>query len=250
MSALVLESVSAQLGRQQALSGVSLSVKPGEVLALVGPNGAGKTTLMRAALGLIPATGTITLGGAYLTALAPAERARRASYLAQERSVAWSLLGGDLVALGRYAWGGGRAYDQLEAGDRDAVDAALEKANATAFRDRPVRDLSGGEQARLHLARLLASSAPLLIADEPAAALDPRHQLDALAALKAEAGDGKAVLVALHDLTLAERMSDRIAVLDEGKLVAVGNARSVLDDATLSTVFRIKRRTDGGFDPA
>ncbi len=250
MSALILENVSVLLGHREALSDVSLTLNPGEVVALVGPNGAGKTTLLRAALALVPATGNIRMAGDPLAKLAPAERARRASYLAQERTLAWSLSGADLVALGRFAWGGGRAYDQLETIDRQAVDLALEKADATALKHRPVQALSGGEQARLHLARLLASGAPTLIADEPAAALDPRHQLDALQALKAEARDGKTVLVALHDLLLAERVADRIAVLDQGRLVAIGAADTALTDACLADVFAIKRRADGGFDRA
>jgi len=250
MSVLSLTQVAVQLGGRQALRSVTLTVQPGECVALVGPNGAGKTTLLRAALGLIPSAGEVTLSGEPVASLPPAVRARRAAYLAQNRSIAWSLLGGDLVALGRYAWGGGRAYDQLGAQDRAAVDTALEKADATALKDRAVQQLSGGEQARLHLARLLASSAPLLVADEPAAALDPRHQLDALAALKAETQSGAAVLVALHDLALAERMADRIAVLNEGRLVGLGPAQSILDAQLLADVFRIKRREDGGFDPA
>jgi iron complex transport system ATP-binding protein len=250
MSVLSLTDLSVQLGARQALDAVTLTVQPGECVALVGPNGAGKTTLLRAALGLIPFTGDAALSGDPVAPMPPAVRARRAAYLAQERSIAWSLLGGDLAALGRYAWGGGRAYDQLDVQDRAAVDRALEKADATALKDRPVQQLSGGEQARLHLARLLASSAPLLIADEPAAALDPRHQLDALAALKAETENGSAVLVALHDLALAERLADRILVLNEGKLVGLGPAQSVLDAQLLADVFRIKRREDGGFEPA
>ncbi len=250
MSVLSLTDLSVQLGARQALEAVTLTVQPGECVALVGPNGAGKTTLLRAGLGLIPFTGEATLSGDPVAPMPPAARARRAAYLAQERSIAWSLLGGDLVALGRYAWGGGRAYDELGAPDRAAVDTALERADATALRDRPVQQLSGGEQARLHLARLLASSAPLLVADEPAAALDPRHQLDALAALKAETENGSAVLVALHDLALAERFADRIAVLQAGRLVALGPAQSVLDDAVLKQVFGVTRRSDGGFDPA
>ncbi len=250
MSLISLMGVTAHLGRRVALDAVSLKLKPGECVALVGPNGAGKTTLLRAALGLIPAQGEICLGDDLMSNLAPEDRARRAAYLAQGKVLAWSLTGGDLVALGRFAWGGGRAYDQLDAADRYAVDKALDKANAARFKDRPVQELSGGEQARLHLARLLASSAPLLLADEPAAALDPRHQLDALAALKTEAAARKGVLVALHDLVLAERIADRIIVMDDGRVVADGPAQSVMDDALLKDVFAIRRREDGGFDPA
>jgi iron complex transport system ATP-binding protein len=250
MSALTLQNMSVRLGHYTALKDVSFTLKAGESVALVGPNGAGKTTLLRAALGLVDASGERRLDGTPIEQLPPEARARQAAYLPQDRGVAWSLLGGDLVALGRYAWGGGRAYDQLDADNRTVVDAALVKANATHLAERAVQTLSGGELARLHLARLLASSAPVLLADEPAAALDPRHQLDALAALKAEANSAKAVLVALHDLALAERMADRILVLDAGQLVADGPAATVLDEELLARVFKIRRRPEGGFDAA
>ena len=251
MSVLILDRVSVSLGSRAALRSVTLSVQPGEMVALVGPNGAGKTTLMRAALGLVPVHGgAIELSGEPINTLSPEARARRAAYLAQERTVAWSLTGGDIAALGRFAWGGGRAYDALDADSRAAVDFALEAADATALKDRPVHQLSGGEQARLHLARLLAASAPLLLADEPVAGLDPCHQLEALSALKAQTECGAAILVSLHDLTLAERFADQIAVLETGRLATIGPAQSVLDDAVLKQVFGVIRRTDGGFDRA
>lgn len=251
MSLLALDQVSVSLGARKALDGVTLTLQPGEMVALVGPNGAGKTTLMRAALGLIaPSAGAVSLGGDAVGALSPEARARRAAYLAQERAVAWSLTGADLAALGRFAWGGGQAYDALDPDGRAAVDFALDAADATALKDRPVHQLSGGEQARLHLARLLAAPAPLLLADEPVAGLDPRHQLDALSALKAQTACGAAILVSLHDLTLAERFADRISVLQAGRLAALGPAQNVLDDAVLKQVFGVTRRSDGGFDQA
>ncbi len=249
MSLLSLDHVSVSLGARTALDAVTLTIQPGEMVALVGPNGAGKTTLMRAALGLAPTHGgMVKLGGDQVGSLSPEARARRAAYLAQERAVAWSLTGGDLAALGRFAWGGGRAYDELDPDGRAAVDFALKAADAETLKDRPVHHLSGGEQARLHLARLLAAPAPLLLADEPVAGLDPRHQLEALGALKAQTGCGAAILVSLHDLTLAERFADRIAVLQAGRLAALGPADSVLDSAVLKQVFGVARRADGGFD--
>lgn len=251
MSLLRFDTVSASLGERRVLNGVTLSLEPGEMLALVGPNGAGKTSLMRVGLGLIPSqAGTVELGGALLNQLSPEDRAKRAAYLAQDRALAWSITGADLVALGRFAWGGGRAYEELGEADRSAVDGALKAADALTLKDRAVHQLSGGEQARLHLARLLASSAPLLIADEPVAGLDPRHQLDALAALKDETRRGAGVMVSLHDLSLAEQFADRIAVLQNGELAALGPHDTVLDTSTLKTVFGVVRREGGGFDPA
>lgn len=225
------------------------AVEPGSLVALVGPNGAGKSSLFRAVLGLIPAAGEVRLSGEPLAGLSAQQRARRAAYLPQERAAAWAIRGADLAALGRFAFGG-RAYDRLGEADRAAVDRALERADAAHLKDRPVNALSGGEQARLHLARALAAEAPLLLADEPGAALDPRHQLDAMGVLQAEAARGAGVIAALHDLSLAERFASRIVVLDEGRIIADGPAKTALSADVLRTVFRVKRRAAGGFDPA
>ncbi|XBQ17188.1 MAG: ABC transporter ATP-binding protein [Oceanicaulis sp.] len=246
--ALALRGAGVRLEGRQILSGVDLLLVPGRFTALVGPNGAGKSTLIKAALGLMPSTGEVELGGTPLSRLGPAERARRAAWLPQDKTAAWSITGADLAALGRFAWGGGRAYARLSEEDRTAVDRALSRADAAHLKDRPVTALSGGERARLHLARALAAEAPLLLADEPGAALDPRHQLDAMAVLRAEAESGAAVLAALHDLALAERFADRIVVLDEGRLITDAPASEALTDAILADVFHVKRREAGGFE--
>lgn len=248
MSALAITDLHITLSGRVVVSGVNLTVEPGEHVALVGPNGAGKSSLLKGVLGLVPATGSVRLSDEALEDLSAARRARLAAYLPQERQAAWSITGADLAALGRFAFGG-RAYDRLGDVDRGAVDRALARADAAHLKGRRIDTLSGGEQSRLHLARALAAEAPLLLADEPGAALDPRHQLDAMMVLKGEADRGAAVVAALHDLALAERFANRIVVMDEGRIIADAPAGEALTEETLRTVFRVARRPAGGFDP-
>ncbi|PWE18843.1 hypothetical protein DDZ18_04440 [Marinicauda salina] len=249
MSVLELDTVSVDLGGRRVLDGVSFSVGPGECVALVGPNGAGKSTAIRAALGLVPlAEGEARLGGASVSSLDPRERGRRASYLPQARDTAWAIRARDLAALGRFAWGGA-PYDRLDADDRAAVDAALDRADAAALAGRRVDALSGGEQARVHLARALAARAPVLLADEPVTALDLRHQHDALAVLRGEAEAGRAVIAALHDLDAVLGWADRVIVLDGGRVAAEGPPEATLTDDLLAQVFAMKR-ADRGYTPA
>jgi iron complex transport system ATP-binding protein len=215
------------------LEDVSLSVEPGEVLGLVGPNGAGKTTLIRAALGLTPlAAGHVSLGGRPLAALSERERAALVGYLPQERRVAWNMPAWRVAALG--------AADRPPADAHAAARACLAELEADAIAERGVLDMSGGERARVLLARLLATRAPLLVADEPAAGLDPDAQFLCLERLRARAEAGAAVMVTLHDLTLAARACDRLAVLQEGRLVALAAPAEALSPEILAEVFGLE----------
>lgn len=231
MSALwTFEAVSASLSGRPVLDGVSLSVAAGEVVGVVGPNGAGKTSLMRAGLGLLPLSGgEVLLGDQPLAALGPAERARRVGYLPQERRVGWNLAVERLVELG--------AHDLAEGEARQVARACLERVGMAGFGERGVLDLSGGERARVLLARLLATRAPLLVADEPAAGLDPDAQLLALELLRGEAARGVGVVVTLHDLNLAARACDRVVVLASGRVVSDGPPMTALSPAILAEVF-------------
>ena len=245
---LIVDSLHVRQGDRDVLSDISLDVQAGELIALVGPNGAGKSTLIKAMLGLVqPEAGSVLLNGASVRDLPARERARQMAYLPQDRAVAWSVTGADLAALGRFAWGGA-AYDRLGEADREAVDQALEKAGATALKHRLIHELSGGEQARLHLARTLASNAPVMLADEPIGALDPRHQLEAMQVLRAQADQGASVVCALHDLNLARRHADRIAVVHRGRLYAFAAPGTALTEAVLAEVFGVAPSAHGGFD--
>ena len=247
-TSIVLDHVTVKRGGVSVLDDVSLDAARGQLTALVGPNGAGKSTLIKAILGLLKTeSGAVWVDGAPVQMLSPKARARTMAYLPQDRNLAWSMTGGDLAALGRFAWGGA-AYDRLSRADRAQVDLALEHASASHLKDRFVHDLSGGEQARLHLARALASNAPILLADEPIAALDPRHQLEAMAVLRRQADQGATVICALHDLELARRHADQIAVLDRGRLRIAAEPRQALSDEILAEVFGVRRTRSEGFE--
>lgn len=230
MSLLALEALTVLRGDCPVVDGVSLSVGPGECVGLIGPNGAGKTTLLRAALGLEPHRGRSSLA-----ALAPAARARAAAFLPQARQIAWPVDVETLVALGRLPHAGARAG----AADRAAIEAALARMELEGFRHRIATRLSGGEQARVLIARALAQDTPLLLADEPIAGLDPAHQIATMAVFASLAREGRGVIVALHDLGLAARHCTRIAMLHAGRLEADGPPAAVLTEANLARVFRI-----------
>lgn len=237
--------VSVTLGGRRVVDGVSLEIPAGAFAALTGPNGAGKSTLVKAMAGVLATeAGEVRLGGEALAALSVAERARRAAWLPQARPVAWNLNAEDVVALGRFAESP-RAFGQMSPAGRAAVEMALTKADAAHLMGRQFQALSGGEQARVHLARLLASPAPVLLLDEPCAALDVAHQLALMEALAGEAAAGRTVLVVLHDLDLAARFCPRIVVMDDGRIAADGAPEAALSAEVLAGVFGVARGAGG-----
>jgi len=213
------------------LDGVSLSVAAGEMVGLIGPNGAGKTSLLRLAVGFDrPDQGEVLLDGQTLAALGAAERARRLAYLPQQAETAWPITVRQAVALGRLPHGDSKA---------EPVQRALEAVGMSHLAERPLTRLSGGERALVLLARALAVEAGLLLLDEPTANLDPAHQLRVMEVLRSRADQGDAVVVVMHDLSLATRSCDRLAVVHQGKLAADGAPASILDDPLLRDVFSI-----------
>jgi len=231
-----LEAVSVALGARRVVDNVSADLAGG-VIGLIGPNGAGKSTLVRAIAGLVPAEGAILIDGAPVAALAPGERARRIAYLPQGQTVHWPLTAERLVALGRLPHLA--PFARPGKADADAIERALERTELQPLRDRPVDQLSGGERARVLLARALAVEAPLLLADEPLAALDPAHQIEVMALLRAEAARGGTVIAVLHDLTLAARWCDQLLLIDHGRLVADGTPREVLTAERIGSVYGV-----------
>jgi iron complex transport system ATP-binding protein len=227
---LKLQKASVSLGDRRVLDGVDLTVSAGELVGVLGPNGAGKTTLLRAALGLAKLTsGSAFLSGRDVAELRPGERAARVAYLPQERRLAWSLAAWRVASLG--------AVDRPPGLAREAALEALARVEMSGLADRGVLEMSGGERARVLLARLLATRAPLLVADEPVAGLDVEAQFHTLDLLREEAEAGRAVVVTLHDLTLAARACDRVVVIDQGRIVADGPVGEVLTPACLEEIF-------------
>jgi iron complex transport system ATP-binding protein len=230
--------VSVALGRRRVVDGATFDLGRGELAALVGPNGAGKTTRRRALAGLRPAEGDSGRAGRPLAARAARERARTVAYLPQGRTFHWPMSVAALVALGRYPHGD--PFSPATDADRAAVARALAATDVEAFAARAVTTLSEGERARVALARALACEAPLLLADEPTAALDPRHQLLVMELLRRTAKAGTAVLAVIHDLTLAARFVDRVLVIEHGRLVADAPPAQALTPSRLAETFGVE----------
>lgn len=235
MSALALQGAIARLDGRLVLDRVDLCVSAGEIVALVGPNGAGKSSVIRALLGLIPLEGgEAQLGDQSVALLSMKARAERAAYLPQERRIAWNMPAVEIAALGAPFLSGAEAH----ARSRDALVAV----GAGSLAARGVADMSGGERARVLLARALVCGSQALLADEPIAGLDPDAQLLVLDLLRQRARSGHAILVSLHDLTLAARYADRVIVIDRGRVVADGAPTLALSAGRLAETFGINGR--------
>ncbi|RZJ00407.1 MAG: ABC transporter ATP-binding protein [Brevundimonas sp.] len=231
----------ASLDGRPVLGGVSALVEAGELAVVVGPNGAGKTSLIRAFAGLLPLTGGVArLGGEDVRTLSARARAARAAYLAQDRHIAWNMPAIEVAALGAPFLS---SEEALARGRQ-----ALITVEAAHLAERGVAEMSGGERARVLLARALATDAKALLVDEPVAGLDPDAQLMVLELLGARARAGQAVLVSLHDLTLAARYADRVVVMDRGRVVADAVPVEALNPDILHHVFGLSGRWIDGPD--
>ncbi|MGA5467496.1 heme ABC transporter ATP-binding protein [Streptomyces arboris] len=227
--------LSVRLGGRQVLDAVDIAAHAGEVVALVGPNGAGKSTLLAAlAADLAPGGGEVLIGGRSTAEWTAPELALRRSVLPQSAVLSFPFPVEDVVRMGRAPWAG----TELEDEDDTAVAAAMAATEVTRFAARPFSELSGGERARVALARVLAQRAPLMLLDEPTAALDLRHQELVLRICRERAAAGDAVVVVLHDLGLAAAYADRVAVLHEGRIAVVGPPREIFDGELLGEVYR------------
>ncbi len=229
---LAVNGLTVALGGVAVLREVTATLEPGAITAICGPNGAGKSTLLAALAGLIePACGEVSLDGKSLAELPRRERARQIGYLPQSGEIAWDLSVANLAALGRLP-----RHDRGE----EQVARALAAVDLTAFAERPVSTLSGGEKARALLARVLSGEPAWILADEPLAALDLGHQLALLARLLAAAEAGAGVVLVVHDLALAMNHAARVLVLDRGKLEADGPPEQALAEEVIARVWNVR----------
>jgi len=219
--------VTVRYGQRAVLDRIDATLQSGELVGLIGPNGSGKTTLLRVLAGLhTPQGGAVAIDDAPLAGLARDDLARSIAYLEQGGEAHWPMRVEAVVGLGRLPHR--RALQSNDSADAAAIARAMDATGVTTLRDRSIATLSGGERMRVLLARALAVEAPLLLADEPVAALDPLHQLRAMELLHSSARSGQGIMVVLHDLSLAARFCDRLVLIAEGKVVAEGPPADVL----------------------
>jgi iron complex transport system ATP-binding protein len=236
---LEIEHLTVSYGARRVLRDISLEVGSGQVLALIGPNGAGKSTLIRAASGVLPVErGRVCWDGRDLLVLPPLQRARLLAVVPQAVSLPPAFTAWETVVLGRSPYL--NFLGQVSPSDEAIVRAALARVDATDLAPRRVGELSGGEAQRVLLARALAQSTPILLMDEPTAHLDLQHQVALMELVRRLAhGDGLSVLVALHDLNLAARYADRVALLVEETIEAAGTPAEVMTPDILSAAYRL-----------
>jgi len=231
---VVARGIDVRRDEREILAAVNLEVLSGEVLALVGPNGAGKSTLLSILSGdLRPSAGTVELMGRPVNAYRPLELARRRAVLSQANTVSFPFRVIEIVQMGRSPW----MRSAELADDERAVTEAIEATDIAHLLDRRFTSLSGGEQARVSLARVLAQTTPIVFLDEPTAALDLRHQEEVMRLARRLATAGRAVVVVVHDLSLAGAYADRIALLDHGRLDAVGTPHEVMTADRVGRVY-------------
>lgn len=239
---LVVANLGAGYGRRRILSGLTLPpARSGEVLALVGPNGAGKSTLMRVLAGLMPGTGSIRLGYRELLALSSRERAGCVSYMPQTlpQQVSLSVLEAVIAALQASPLGGPATLDVSHRALH-----ALERVGIPALAHEPLDHLSGGQRQLASLAQAIVRDPAVLLLDEPTSALDLRHQMKVVELVRSMAAEGRVVIVVVHDLSLAARWADRMAVLDHGQLRASGPPADALTPQVLADVYGVSARVE------
>ena len=231
---IVATGVSVVLDGHRILHGIDLTVAPGEIVALVGPNGAGKSTLLSALSGDVAATeGQIAVSGKPIGAYRHLDLARERAVLTQDNQLSFPFTVGQVVLMGRSPWSRTHRFDE----DELAVAEAMVAMDVDQLATRRFTSLSGGEKARVSLARVLAQRTPTVMLDEPTASLDLRHQEDVMRAVRGLASTGTAVLVVVHDLSLAAAYADRVALVADGRLVAVGTPSEVLTAEQVSAVY-------------
>ncbi len=238
MVTIACNNMAVALGQRTIVDGFSARLESGSLIGIIGPNGAGKSTLVRAMLGLTPlASGSASIDDEPVAAMDRRTLARKLAYLPQGQTLHWPLTVERLVALGRLPHLAPLSH--MRGADMAIVEEAMRRADVLHLKGRNAQELSGGERARVLLARALAVGAEGLVADEPLASLDPGHQIDVMELLSGEARRGGLVVAVLHDLTMAARYCDRLLLLDCGQLAADGPPAAVLTPENLARVYGI-----------
>lgn len=237
IATLTLDKVFVKRSARWIVNDVSLDVFPGEVLALVGPNGAGKSSILATLSGdLTPHDGTAKLLGKATSSFRPIQLARQRAMLLQANSVSFPFIVSRVVEMGRSPWSG-QPEEEL---DQEAIDSAIDAVDIGHLTSRRFSELSGGERARVSLARVLAQDTPIVLLDEPTAALDLHHQERVMRLIRRLAEGGKTVVVVVHDLTLAVAYADRVALIVDGRLDAIGSPSDVITPGRISEVYRVQ----------
>ena len=232
---LSARNISLDIDGRRILNDISFDVFPGEVVSLIGPNGAGKSTLLSVISGDVkPVAGSVELAGAPLSSYKPLALARERAVLLQKMQVAFSYTVREVVSMGRTPWRGTGSAQE----DERIIAESMQRTEVTHMADRDITTLSGGESGRAHLSRVFAQQTPLVLLDEPTAALDITHQEQTLVNSRALAAEGRGVLAVLHDLDVAAAYSDRIVLLRQGEIVAMGTPQEVCSAELLSEVYR------------
>jgi iron complex transport system ATP-binding protein len=238
---LILNRVCLSHLRKPVLHDISCKLEGGQLIALLGTNGVGKSSLIRAIAGLSAYTGEICLGNKSIHQIKRSEYAKQVAYLAQRQAIYWDLSVEQVIYLGRLphlpslpSWKGYTAKDS------QIVQQVMQETETYALAQRPITQLSGGEQARVLLARAMAVQAKVLLADEPITSLDPYHQLRMMELLQQYAAQGNLVLVVLHDFSLVANFCQQVLLLHQGYLLAQGPPNTVLNTHNLATVYRIQ----------
>jgi iron complex transport system ATP-binding protein len=228
-----IEDIHVHIDGHHILKDIGFTLAEAKLTVLVGPNGAGKSTLLRAMAALLPlSSGRIGLSGADIFAMMPQERARHIAYLPQERAIAWDMKAIEIAAMGGL-------YENPDLARHKAFEQ-LRLLGLQEFAERGVLSLSGGQRARVLLARVLASNAGIYLLDEPLVALDPAWQRQVLMTLKARAASGVSVCLSLHDLHLAAQFADELIILKQGEIVGQGDPLAHLTPQCLAEVFNLK----------
>ena len=242
MTILDVRNATLTKGNKQIVENASFSYGSNEFVALLGANGAGKTSLIRGVLGLEKLDkGTANVDGTLISSLSAKQKAQKIAYLPQTRSLAWPVSVRQVVTLGRYSFGAGK----LQSSDQQAVDEALHKCALDELSERKTSTLSGGEMARVHCARMLASGANLIVADEPTLSLDPYHQFQIMNIFLEFVSKGGGVLVVIHDVQMAAKYASRLIWMKNGRIVGDGSIQDTLNEVMIEQVYGVESKISG-----